>query len=110
VTTTVLTAPVAGPLGMLGLLSKKSKAFAFVSFPNGRVHEKKLDGNMQIRSAQREVAQFNALAAASGTSELSQPSAPAGTCPGCVDPIEKTPGGPFPFVHLANRDFACPKK
>jgi hypothetical protein len=45
---------------MLGLLSKKSKAFVFVSFPNGRVHEKKLDGNMRIRAAQREVAQFNA--------------------------------------------------
>jgi len=114
VTTTVLTASVAGPLGMLGMLSKKSKAFVFVSFPNGRVHQKKLDGNMQIRAAQREVAQFNALAAANGgndsggANEQSQPAAPAGTCPGCGEPIEKTPRGPFPFVHSSNRDFACP--
>lgn len=109
-TTTVLTAPVAGPLGMLGLLSKKSKAFVFVSFPNGRVHEKKLDGNMQIRAAQREVAQFNALAAASGAYEQNRPPAPAGTCPGCGGPIEKTPEGRFPFIHAANGDFACPKE
>lgn len=110
VTTTVLTASVAGPLGMLGLLSKKSKAFVFVSFSNGRVHEKKLDGNMQIRAAQREVAQFNALAAASGSYEQNRPSTPAGTCPGCGEPIEKIPGGRVPFVHTANGDFACPKK
>jgi hypothetical protein len=45
----------------------------------------------------------------SGASEHPQPSSPAGTCPGCGEPIQKTPGGRFPFVHTANGDFACPK-
>ena len=44
-----------------------------------------------------------------GASEHPQPSSPAGTCSGCGEPIQKTPGGRFPFVHTANGDFACPK-
>jgi len=32
-----------------------------------------------------------------------------GRCPGCGEPIEKTPDSRFPFVHTANSDFACPK-
>ena len=63
---TVLIAPVLGPLAMLGALSKKSKAIVFVAFSDGALHEKKLDGNMAIRAAQREVAQFNALVRAAG--------------------------------------------
>ena len=51
---------------MLGALSKKSKAIVFVAFSDGALHEKKLDGNMAIRAAQREVAQFNALVRADG--------------------------------------------
>jgi hypothetical protein len=67
VSATMLTAPVLGPLAMVGALSKKSKAFVFVAFTDGTLHEKKLDGNMAIRAAQREVAQFNALARAAGS-------------------------------------------
>jgi hypothetical protein len=64
VTATVLTAPVLGPLALVGALSKKSKAFVFVAFPDGTLHERNLDGKTAIRAAQREVAQFNALARA----------------------------------------------
>ena len=65
VSATILTAGVLGPLAMAGALTKKSKAFVFVAFTDGTLHEKKLDGKMAIRNAQREVAQFNALARAS---------------------------------------------
>ncbi len=37
-----------------------------VVFPSGQVQERKLDGNMQIRTAQSEVVRFNAMAAAAG--------------------------------------------
>ena len=63
----MLAAPVLGPLALVGVLSKKSKAFVFVAFTDGTLHEKKLDGNMAIRNGQREVAQFNALARAAGS-------------------------------------------
>lgn len=62
VAATAVMAPVLGPLPLLGMLSKKSKAIAFVVFPDGTVHERKLDGNMAIRAAQSEVVRFNALA------------------------------------------------
>jgi hypothetical protein len=61
---TVALGAVLGPLPLLAALGKKSKALAFVVLPNGQVHEKKLDGNTQIRNAQSEVVRFNALAAA----------------------------------------------
>jgi hypothetical protein len=111
VSATVLTAPVLGPLALVGMLGKKSKAFAFVVFPDGTVHEKKLDGNMAIRNAQREVVQFNAMARAAdlGGATARPTGRPTGTCPGCGEPIEKTPEGRFPFVHTATGDFACPK-
>lgn len=64
VLTTAATAPLLGPLGMVVGLGKKNKAAALVAFPDGSVHERKLDGNMAIRQAQSEVVQFNALAAA----------------------------------------------
>jgi hypothetical protein len=61
-------AAVAAPLslgaGLLIGLTKKSKAVAFVVFADGTVHERKLDGANMIRSAQRDVVKFNALAAA----------------------------------------------
>ena len=60
---TVALGAVLGPLPMLAALGKKSKSIAFVVLPNGQVHEKKLDGNTAIRSAQSEVVRFNALAA-----------------------------------------------
>ncbi|MGD0701999.1 MAG: hypothetical protein ABSA02_19205 [Trebonia sp.] len=69
---TIVTAPVLGPLAVLGALSKKSKAIAFVVFENGKVHQVNLDGNMQIRMAHSEVVKFNALAA-SGSTSLSDP-------------------------------------
>ncbi len=113
VSATVMTAPVLGPLALVGMLSKKSKTFAFVVFPDGTVHEKKLDGNMTIRNAQREVVQFNALARATdlrgAPSVARSTGTPAGTCPGCGEPIEKTPESRVPFVHTGTGDFACPK-
>lgn len=63
---TVALGAVLGPLPLLAALGKKSKSIAFVVFPNGHVHEKKLDGNFQIRSAQSEVVRFNALVVAAG--------------------------------------------
>lgn len=67
---TAVTAPILGPLALLGMASKKSKSLAFVVFPDGTVHEKKLDGNMAIRAATREVVQFNALARATGAASV----------------------------------------
>jgi hypothetical protein len=54
---------------------RKSKAVAFVVFASGIVHERKLDGNMMIRAAQRDAMKFNALAAASQAAQEPQPSA-----------------------------------
>ncbi len=53
---------VLGPLALAPGLFRKSKAVAFVVCANGRLHEKKLDGNAMIRAAQRDLARFNALA------------------------------------------------
>ncbi len=55
-------APVLGPLAFVGSLSKKSKNQAYVVFSNGTVHTAKLDGKYSIRTAEREVIEFNALA------------------------------------------------
>jgi hypothetical protein len=61
-------AAVAAPLslgaGLLIGLTKKSKATAFVVFADGTVHERKLEGNSMISSAQRDAVKFNALASA----------------------------------------------
>lgn len=62
--TTLLTGGALGVLGFAPMLSKKSKALAFVVFSNGTVHERPLDGNMAIRSAQSEAVRFNAMARA----------------------------------------------
>lgn len=70
---TVVTAPALGPLALLGIVSKKSKSIAFVVFTNGTVHQKNLDGNTAIRSAQSEVMQFNAIAAVGTGSSASRP-------------------------------------
>jgi len=64
---TAVTAPVLGPLALLGMASKKTKSAAFVAFADGTVHHKSLHGNSAIRNAQREVVQFNAAAAAAPT-------------------------------------------
>jgi hypothetical protein len=61
---TVALGAILGPLPLLAGLSKKSKGLAFVVFPSGTVHERKLDGNMAIRGAQSEVVRFNALGTA----------------------------------------------
>jgi hypothetical protein len=61
---TVALGAVLGPLPLLAALGKKSKSIAFLVFTDGQVHEKKLDGNSQIRSAQSEAVRFNALVAA----------------------------------------------
>jgi hypothetical protein len=64
VSTTILTGGMLGVLGLAPVLSKKSKAVAFVVFSNGTVHERPLDGNLAIRSAQSEVIRFNVMARA----------------------------------------------
>jgi hypothetical protein len=45
---TAVTAPVLGPLAILGMASKKSKSAAFVSFADGTAHHKAIDGNSAI--------------------------------------------------------------
>ena len=57
-----------GPVALLPGVFRKSKAVAFVVFTDGIVREHKLDGNMAIRAAQRDVVKFNALAAAAARS------------------------------------------
>lgn len=51
------------PIGLTGLATK-TKAHAAVVFPDGTVHTTPLDGNYALREAQKQVVQFNALAAA----------------------------------------------
>jgi hypothetical protein len=51
------------PVSFAGLATK-TKADAAVVFSDGSVHLTSLDGNNAVREAQREVVQFNALAAA----------------------------------------------
>jgi hypothetical protein len=70
---TAVTAPVLGPLALLGMTSKKSKSIAFVVFVNSAVHQKNLDGTTAIRNAQREVVQFNAIAGPGTGSSSGQP-------------------------------------
>jgi len=70
---TAVTAPILGPLALLGMGSKKSKSIAFVVFANGAVHQKNLDGNMVIRAAQREVVTFNAAAESGASSGRAMP-------------------------------------
>lgn len=72
---TAVTAPVLGPLALLGVASKKSKSAAFVTFADGTVHHKSLNGNSAIRNAQREVVQFNAAAAAAPPAQPRQEAA-----------------------------------
>jgi hypothetical protein len=62
----VATAPLSLGAGLLLGLTKKSKATAFVVFPDGAVHERKLDGGSAIQSAQRDAVKFNAMAGAAG--------------------------------------------
>jgi hypothetical protein len=67
-----VTAPVLGPLGLLDMVSKKSKSVAFVVFPSGTVHHAKIGGNGAVRSAQREVVEFNAIVAADNKARPSE--------------------------------------
>jgi hypothetical protein len=60
----VVTAPLSLGAGLLLGFTKKSKATAFVVFPDGTVHERKLDGASAINTAQGDVVKFNAMAAA----------------------------------------------
>ncbi len=68
-----------GPVALLPGVFRKSKAVAFVVLASGIVHERKLDGNMAIRSAQRDAVKFNALATACRPSPERSPSAPPRT-------------------------------
>ncbi len=47
-----------------GALTKKSTAYVVISFPDGLVHTRKLDGASAIRQGQVWAVKFNALAAA----------------------------------------------
>jgi len=63
------------PIG-LAALATKTKANAAVVFSDGTVHLTSLDGNNAVREAQKQVVQFNALAAAAAptpTTEVSDP-------------------------------------
>lgn len=61
-----------GPLALAPGVLRKSKAVAFVIFPNGKLHEKNLDGTAAIRAAQRDAMRFNTLA---GSVETPAPAA-----------------------------------
>ncbi len=52
------------PIGLAGLATK-TRADAAVVFPDGTVHTYALNSNAEVREAQKQVVQFNALAAAS---------------------------------------------
>jgi hypothetical protein len=49
------------PVGLAGLATK-TKATAFVIFPDGTYHEAALDGNAAVRTAQAEAVKFNLMA------------------------------------------------
>ena len=49
------------PIGMAGLATK-TRATAFVIFPDGSYHERALDGNKAVGAAQSEALKFNLLA------------------------------------------------
>jgi hypothetical protein len=51
-----------GPLALLGMFSRKSKAVALIVFEDGTVHQTNLSGNTEVRNAQVQVVRFNALA------------------------------------------------
>jgi hypothetical protein len=54
------------PLALTGLATK-TKADAAVVFRDGTVHTFALDGNNEVRAAQKQVVQFNALAGTTAT-------------------------------------------
>lgn len=64
------------PLALTGLATK-TKADAAIVFTDGTVHTAPLDGNLAVREAQRQVLQFNALAAASAPAASEPGSDPA---------------------------------
>jgi len=68
--------PSAMPLALAPGVLRKSKAAAFLIFPNGKIHEKKLDGTAAIRAAQRDAVRFNTPAgpAEAPAPEPAQPS------------------------------------
>jgi hypothetical protein len=112
---TIVTGPVLGPLAVLGALSKKSKAIAFVVFENGKGHQVNLEGNMQIRMAQSEVVKFNALAAAAAHRSATRASradpvyGQKRRCRHCGHETTDSPDCSVHYVHVANGSFTCPK-
>jgi hypothetical protein len=64
------------PIGLAGLATK-TKADAAVVFPHGTARTVPLDGNYAVREAQKQVVQFNALAAASAPTATEAGSDPA---------------------------------
>jgi hypothetical protein len=47
-------------------LTTRRQATAYIVFPDGTVHERKLDGKTPVRKGESEVVKFNALVAAAG--------------------------------------------
>ena len=64
------------PIGLAGLATK-TKAAAFVIFPDGSYHEQPLDGNKAVRDAQSEALKFNLLASPPGAAQPAQDDAAA---------------------------------
>ena len=60
------------PIGMAGLATR-TRATAFVIFPDGRYHERALDGSKAVETAQIEALKFNLLA----SPPAAQPAQPA---------------------------------
>jgi hypothetical protein len=97
--------------GVIPLLTKKNQALVLITWLGGST-SRTLKGNWVIRRAMEWCAAFNAECARleAGPSRPRSSGTAPGTCPGCGEPIEKTPSAPVPFVHTASGDFACPKK
>jgi Short C-terminal domain len=60
------------PISFAGLATK-TKAHAFVIFPDGSYHEQPLDGNKAVRDAQGEALKFNLLASPPDVAQPAQP-------------------------------------
>jgi hypothetical protein len=82
-TAAALTVPAAGLLA----LTRKQVAVVMVVFPDGTVHQRKLNGGSAVRRAQAEVIQFNALAQAVAASTV-----PPGQGTGAEDVEEDVTG------------------
>jgi hypothetical protein len=98
--------------GGIPLLTKKNQAIVLITWPGGGSTSRTIKGNFTIRRVMEWCAAFNAECARleAGPPKSRSTGTPAGKCPGCGEPIERTPGASVPFMHTASGDFACPKR